>query len=590
MKSKTPVELTFFLDYSDNTLKNGRHIFKNVVERYGDMISLKFRFCSINPKDIEFQLSAKAALTAEMHGCLYEMNTLLVDHEGRYTESGIFEMVESLGIDLPKFREDFESVEIAKRLENGINETKQSGVNIFPGITINGSWYKGAWDEYALMEAIDDAKSKPVKQAMKNFVDWGASAAIALLLAAIAALIFANIGFSEEYEFLRHFELGLVAGEDTFLLPLEVWINDGLMAIFFLLIGLEIKREVLSGELSDMKKATMPVIGAIGGMLVPAFLYVLINFNGEGAHGWGVPMATDIAFTLGLMALLGSKVPGALKVFISALAVSDDLGAIIVIALFYGHGFHLSAFIASIVVMGVMGILNYKKVYSKTIYIVLGVLLWFFIYQSGLHATLAGVITAILIPSRRKGNLLGIAAQTSAIFEQEITKVRDADNNQESIRHSSLRLIQNAIDRLIGPGEHIEYSLEKTVNYSILPLFAFFNTGILLAGAYFDLFTPINLGIIIGLCIGKPLGIVGFCWLASKLKLASLSREITWFQLISAACLAGVGFTMSIVVGASAFEGETLNGAKLSILIASTISALIGLLLLKKSVSFSKTE
>jgi len=360
-----------------------------------------------------------------------------------------------------------------------------------------------------------------------------------------------------------------------------------LMAIFFLLIGLEIKREIVCGELSDMKKATMPIIGAIGGMIIPALLYFLINFKGEGVHGWGVPMATDIAFTLGLMALLGSKVPMALKVFISALAVSDDLGAILVIALFYGHGFHLSAFIISVMITGIMWLFSSKKVYSKTIYVVLGIFLWFFVYQSGLHATLAGVITAILIPSRRKGNIVGIATQTAVVFDQEIEHIKDSDNSQESIRHSSLKVIQKSINRLIGPGDQVEYSLEKTVNYSILPLFAFFNTGILVVGTYFNVFTSINLGILIGLCIGKPLGIVGFCWLASKFKVASLSQDISWSQLIGAACLAGVGFTMSIVVADSAFEGETLDGAKLSILIASSLSALIGLFILNRAIKVS---
>jgi NhaA family Na+:H+ antiporter len=229
-----------------------------------------------------------------------------------------------------------------------------------------------------------------------------------------------------------------------------------------------------------------------------------------------------------------------------------------------------------------MALLNYKKVYSKTVYIILGVILWYFIHESGLHATLAGVITAILIPSRPKGNLIGIASQTNVIFEHEITRIKDADNSQESIRHGALQIINKSIDRLIGPGEQMEFSMEKPVNYFILPLFAFFNTGIVVAGAYFNVFTSINLGIIIGLCIGKPLGIVGFCWIADKLKIASLSSEINWIQLIGAACLAGVGFTMSIVVAASAYEGEILDGAKLSILIASALSAVMGLFILKR--------
>lgn len=587
MKNKLPIELTSFLDYSDRIVQSGRPMLNNAIKQYGERISSGIRFYSANLSNPEFQISAKATLTAELHGKFDEMHELLLKHEGGYTEEVIYSFAENIGIDIQEFKEDYESEVITKRLEEDISLAKQVGVSIVPAIMINGFLYTGAWDEDALLEAIEKANTKPVKQAMQSFVKWGASAAIVLLIAAICALIFVNVGFIEEYEFLRHFKLGFVTGDSNFLLPLEAWINDGLMAIFFLLIGLEIKREIISGELSSIKNAAMPVIGAIGGMLIPALLYILINFNSEGSHGWGVPMATDIAFTLGLMSLLGSKVPGALKVFISALAVSDDLGAIIVIALFYGHGFHIGAFIASLVIIGIMGLFNYKKVYSITIYLVLGIMLWFFIYQSGLHATLAGVITAILIPTRRKGNIVGIATQATVFFKHEILRIKDADNSQESIRHSSLQVIQKAIDRLIGPGEKIEYSLEKTVNYTILPLFAFFNTGILVAGTYFNVFTSINLGIIVGLCIGKPLGIVGFCWLATKFKIASLSKEISWHQLIGAAFLAGVGFTMSIVVAASAFEGEILDGAKLSILIASALSAIFGLFILKRAVNFS---
>lgn len=587
MNKDIQIELVVFIDYTIKIARNGRHILNNVVKHYGDTIKLKFQYFSNDVNNAEFQLTTRAVLTAKSYGKLHEMDLLLLDHKGDYTPEIIYNMVESLGIDIKKFKEDYNSREITTELKNNIKLAKQNEIKLVPAVTVNGALYKGAWDEHALIEYIEYIKNRPVAQAMESFVKWGASAALMLLIAAIAALIFANVGFIEEYEFLRDIKLGFSAGDSNFLLPLETWINDGLMAIFFLLIGLEIKRELIFGELSSRKKATMPVIGAIGGMIIPALIYLFINYKEDGAHGWGVPMATDIAFTLGLMALLGSKVPGALKAFISALAVSDDLGAILVIALFYGHGFHINAFIVSVVIVAIMGLLNYFKVYSKTIYIVLGVFLWFYIYQSGLHATLAGVITAILIPSRRKGNLVGIATQASVIFEQEIVNIKDLDNSQESIRHSSLQSINKAINRLTGPGEELEHSLEKGVNYLILPLFAFFNTGIVLLGVQFNVITPVNLGIILGLCIGKPLGIVGFCWLASKFDLATLSNEISWAQLIGAACLAGVGFTMSIVVADAAFDGAVLNGAKLSILIASTLSAIIGLFILQRAIKVS---
>jgi NhaA family Na+:H+ antiporter len=585
MNKDIQIELVVFIDYTKKIARNGQHILDNVVKHYGDNIKVKFQYFSNNVDNPEFHLTTKAALTAKLYGKLDEMHKLLLYYEGIYTEEAVYSMAESLGIDSLKFKEDYNSDAIAKEFKNNINLAKQNEIKLVPAITVNGKLYNGAWDEHALIQYIEYIKNRHVGQALESFVKWGASAAIMLLIASIIALVFANVGFSEEYEFLRNFKIGFYAGNSNFLLPLEIWINDGLMAIFFLLIGLEIKREIISGELSTRKKATMPIIGAIGGMIIPALLYMFINYNGEGAHGWGVPMATDIAFTLGLMALLGSKVPWALKAFITALAVFDDLGAILVIALFYGHGFYINAFIVALIIVGIMGFLNYSKVYSKTIYIILGIILWFFIYQSGLHATLAGVITAILIPSRRKGNLVGIAAQATVIFNQEIVNIKNSNNDQENIRHSSLESIYKALNRLTGPREKLEHSLEGVVNYTILPLFAFFNTGILLVGAHFNILTPINFGIVIGLCIGKPLGIVGFCWLASKLNLATLSNEISWPQLIGVACLAGVGFTMSIVVASAAFESEVLNGAKLSILIASALSAVLGIFILKRAVN-----
>lgn len=581
LNKNKPIALISFIDYTNETVKIGRNIFSKVLKHYGDDIRLSTRFYSQDPDNPAFQISSKAALAAELQGKSIEMRNKLIE-QNSYSEESVISLAKSLALDIEQFKIDLHSDIIAERLAEDIKIAEEQGITIVPSLSINGYPYTGAWDGDALIEAIKDAHRKPAEQVMKSFVHWGASAAIVLLTASILALIFVNVGFFEQYEFVRQFQLGINAGDSNFTLSIGTWVNDGLMAIFFLLIGLEIKREIISGELSTLKKAAMPVIGALGGILIPVTIYSIINFNGDGAHGWGVPMATDIAFTLGLMALLGSKVPGALKVFISALAVTDDLGAIVVIALFYGHGFHLSAFIVSIVVIGLMALLNYKKVYSKTVYIILGVILWYFIHESGLHATLAGVITAILIPSRPKGNLIGIASQTNVIFEHEITRIKDADNSQESIRHGALQIINKSIDRLIGPGEQMEFSMEKPVNYFILPLFAFFNTGIVVAGAYFNVFTSINLGIIIGLCIGKPLGIVGFCWIADKLKIASLSSEINWVQLIGAACLAGVGFTMSIVVAASAYEGEILDGAKLSILIASALSAVMGLFILKR--------
>ena len=386
-----------------------------------------------------------------------------------------------------------------------------------------------------------------------------------------------NFGLHSAYVDFRETPLGLRFGEFVFAMPLEAWINDGLMSVFFLIVGIEIKRELIDGELSDASTAALPLFGALGGMLVPALIYATINHGETGAHGWGVPMATDIAFTLAILALLGDRVSIALKVFVSALAIADDLGAILVIAVFYGDAFDPLNLLWAVLVFGTMMILNRGSVYSQTPYLLLGIFLWAFIHEAGLHATLAGVLTAVAIPSRRRGNVAGVAAQASAVFAAEMRRTEDAS---APLRSKSLKSIQRAVDRLREPGYHLQHALESWTNYLVLPLFAFFNTGVLIVGSDFSLSEPAALGVIAGLVLGKPLGIVLFCWLAIQFGLARLSPGIAWPQLLGAGCLAGIGFTMSIFIASAAFQGQQLESVKLAILIASGVATAAGVLIL----------
>ncbi|MEM7106630.1 MAG: Na+/H+ antiporter NhaA [Bacteroidota bacterium] len=583
-KKKEPVEIVAYVDAMDKTASRARVGLDRAVERLGNSVTIEYRFL-VNPNSDQqnSMRAAKALLAASNQDRLIEMRELIASHHGDYSDSTFTELAQKLKLDLALFQGDYNSTETNRQLEIARQEADRLGATIAPFVTLDGRLYRGPWDEYAFMEAVENRGTKHIEIAMESFFSWGASAAFVLLFATLTALIFVNVGFQDIYESIKHLDFGFQFGEHRFLEPLEVWINDALMAIFFFLIGLEIKREIIDGELSDINKALMPIIGATGGMIVPALVYTFVTIGGEGAHGWGVPMATDIAFTLGLMALLGSKVSTSLKIFVSALAVADDLGAIVVIAIFYGHGFHFFEFGMALGILAIMAVLNYRRVYTTSLYIFLGLFLWYFIFQSGLHATLAGVLTAAFIPFRNKGDILGVATQTQIIFEQEIANIHDSKTSDSVIRSDSLRELNKAVDRLREPGYYLEHSLEKWVNYLVLPIFAFFNTGILVTGSeelLTRLFTAINTGIILGLCLGKPLGIFLFCWLASKLGIAHLSPAISWKSLLGAGCLAGVGFTMSIVVASTAFSGPTLDTAKLSILIASLLASVLGLLIL----------
>ena len=579
MFKKGGLEVVVFRDLERKISSKASTTLKKTLENYGNNISLKYKYVIHDFSSHNQVLAVKAIHAARNQNKEEDYYRLVVKSNG-YTKEQLLVFAQSLRLNMSKFKEDLESKELINKIKADKKDAESSGLSFYPGITINGIPYKGAWDKESIIAALKKNGATQIRVAMQGLFQWGASAAIALILATIAALLLVNFGNHEVYEHLKKFPLGFTYGNINFSLPVEVWINDFLMAIFFLLIGLEIKEEILEGELSNRKKAAMPVIAAIGGMLVPALLYIIFNFETDTAHGWGVPMATDIAFTLGLMAILGSRVPVALKVFISALAIADDLGAILIIALFYGHGFHLNFFLLAMATLLIMYFFNRKKVFNVNVYLFLGLLLWFFIYKSGLHATLAGVLTAFLIPVQGKANLSLIAKQIAVIFQKEIGEIKNPETDKSKISPNSLLTLKRAIERLREPSEYLMHNLERFVNFIVLPLFAFFNTGILLTGSGYNFNQPLSLGIIAGLLIGKPLGILGFTWLASKLKIAKLSNDIRFRELFGGACLAGIGFTMSIVVGSSAFTEPALTTAKISILLASTLSAVLGLVIL----------
>lgn len=567
--------LVWYLDFSCKHTRRIRDVLQRSAGRFGPQnVSMAVRFLPGGAEHIGAEIAARGAIAAAHQGAYEDMHRALFSRPPRYTEALILSIAEVLDLDLNRLKSDMWSEATDVRLAEDRIVAHSAGVRDTPALFIDGRLYDGAWDETSLTEEVQKPIGVQIRIASLDFFHWAASAGLVLILATLLALITVNLGLHDAYEHLRELPIAMSFGETIFSLPLEMWVNDALMALFFLLVGIEIKREIVNGELSDPARAALPIIGAIGGMVVPALIYAAINWGQPTVHGWGVPMATDIAFTLGILALLGDRVPTSLKVFVSALAIADDLGAILVIAVFYGHGFHMQDFAIAVAIFAVMMALNRGRIYSRTPYLILGAALWFFIHESGLHATLAGVLTAAAIPSRRSANIRGVAAQTAALFDAEL---RDPDT---PVAHGTLTRLQHAVDRLREPGFHLQNALEHWSNFLILPLFAFFNTGILIVGAQFSLWEPEALGVMAGLVLGKPLGIFVLVFLAVRLGLAQMSSEISWMQLLGAGSLAGVGFTMSIFIGSAAFEGEQLASVKLAILMASLISALIGSVIL----------
>jgi NhaA family Na+:H+ antiporter len=378
----------------------------------------------------------------------------------------------------------------------------------------------------------------------ERFFRGEAAGGIVLLVCTAVALVWANSPWSSAYAAILHHPLRL--GGSQFMLELSVheWINDGLMAVFFFLVGLEIKREMLVGELASMRQAALPIAGAIGGMVIPALIYAAINASGAGARGWGMPMATDIAFALGVVALLGPRVPLALRVFLAAVAIVDDIGAVLVIAIFYTVSIASMGLVVAGVLLALLVVLNWSRVRNPIPYVLVGILLWIAVLLSGIHATIAGVLLAFTIPAR-----------TAKPKETPLL-------------------------------ERLEHVLHAPVAFLIVPLFALANAGVRLGGASGSHSISIMSGVALGLVLGKPLGITLAAWLAVRARLAVLPAGVSWRLLSAVSCLGGIGFTMSLFVGALAFSDRALlDSAKLGVLLASGVAAAIGWIMLRSGAS-----
>ncbi|HLL40362.1 MAG TPA: Na+/H+ antiporter NhaA [Rubrobacteraceae bacterium] len=418
-------------------------------------------------------------------------------------------------------------------------------------------------------------QSKTIKRLFspfEEFVHSESAGGLSLIAAAIVAFIWANSPWAPGYFALREISFGIGFGDFSLEKPLLLWVNDGLMAFFFFLVGLEIKREILVGELSSPRDAFLAVAAALGGMVVPAAIYAAVNWGGEGINGWGIPMATDIAFALGMMALLGNRVPLSLKVFLTALAIVDDLGAVLVIALFYTEEINA---LNLLVALGALGLaFAYGRLGGRNLKVLafFGVVVWFFVLQSGIHATVAGVLLALATPMKRKIAPENLRDELRAGLEHgEFEEVEVKVANLE-------RVLGNAQ----SPLHRLEHLLHPWVAFLVLPIFALLNAGVDLGGGGGALTEPVALGVVLGLLLGKPLGVLAFSWLAMKLGLASLPEGVDWGAMVGAGLLAGIGFTMSLFVGGLAFEGsdELLDQAKIGILAASVVAAVLGLILL----------
>ncbi len=427
---------------------------------------------------------------------------------------------------------------------------------------------------------------KPNKTLFERFFHSQTTGSIVLLLATITAVILANSPWSSMYHTLAHLDIGTHFNGKQYHLSLDHWVKDGLMAIFFFVVGLEIKREILIGELSSIKKATLPVMAALGGAVIPALIYFAFNPSGPAANGWGVPMATDIAFALGLLALFGKRVPIGLKVFLTALAIVDDLMAVLVIALFYTDQISIAALVAAVFLLALLALIVRNNIHRPVCTFILMFGVWLCVFLSGIHATIAGVLLAMIIPVKAtiepKEFFNTLKHHKAWLKESNLSRKSMVTDKQQ---RQAIGEIHLAAERMIPAGIRLEEHLHPIQALLILPIFALFAAGVTVDSNTMSAFpSTVSLGIIAGLLIGKQLGIVGFSFLVIKSGLTELPTGVNWGQIWGVSLLGGIGFTMSIFISELAFTGDAMIAdAKIATFIASILAGISGYLVLRKS-------
>ena len=419
---------------------------------------------------------------------------------------------------------------------------------------------------------------------VNRFIHLEYTSGIVLLFSVIIAIIWANSAWHDLYHHI--WEIDFSIGFDTHILrhPLHIWINDGLMSIFFFVIGLELKREFMDGELSTLRKAVLPMSAALGGMIVPALIYFVINRGTDADHGWGIPMATDIAFALALLSMAGKHIPSSVKVFLSALAVADDLGAVLVIAFFYTSGVDFTA-------LGIAGLFlivliagNMMGIRSSLFYLVIGIGVWIGFLLSGVHATIAGVLVAFTIPAVTRIDELSYSSKLRKLtdeFEKEIPSNSTLTTPQQ---HKTIQHVKSLSMAAETPLQKIEHGLHPWVAFGIMPLFALANSGIVIGADFLtSIINPVSIGVTIGLVVGKFTGILFFTWLMVKTGAGALPEGANWRHITGVALLGGIGFTMSLFISGLAFKNpEFVDQAKYGILIASIVAGVMGSVVLRK--------
>ncbi|KIO48544.1 sodium:proton antiporter [Nitrosospira sp. NpAV] len=575
----TEITLVEYGSYACPHCRAANERIAQVRDQLGDRLRYVFRHYPLTGSDIALR-AAELVEHAKDTKTFWDAHIALMTRSAALTEDDLIAVASDLGVPLPDIDDAREADARAKtRVQADIKSAQVSHALVTPTFFINGRRYDGPWDESSFTDAMLGGPSHRLQGLALDFAGWAPSAGVLLLLATILAVALTNSSLDAGFLALWEQYLSISIGGAEFKMSLLHWVNDGLLTIFFLVVGLEIKREFTVGRLASVRSGALPVAAAVGGMVVPAILYVLLTPAGDWSRGWGVPMATDTAFAVALIVMMGNRVPAELRVFLTAAAIVDDIGAIVVVAIFYSSTISFGYLAGAAATVAALALFNRIRIYNVTPYVLLGVVLWACVLASGLHATMAGVILALFIPTRPPPNLTALMVQADAILTTE------ARRSGEVLRHGpslpAIRALDAIHDRLESPADRLLRTAGGRSSYVVLPLFALANAGVAITADAFTGHEPLMLAIIVGLVIGKPLGLVSASAIAVWLGIATKPDEYSWRQLIGAGALAGIGFTMSLFIASQAFPTETdFAAAKIAVFAASIASAIIGVAIL----------
>jgi Na+:H+ antiporter, NhaA family len=576
------ITLVEYGSYADPASRAAHERIAEIRNRFGGRVRYVFRHRPLPGNEVARQ-AAELVESFTDPAQFWNLHVALMTRSDQLTSEDLQTIAAELSLGKNRASPSEETLAQARaRVDADVESASASGVIITPTFFINGRRYDGPWDANSLSEAMLGSLGHVVHAAALDFAKWAPSTGILLLLATGLAVALSNSGFGPGFTQFWDLPLGAIFDGTQFVLSLRHWINDGLLVIFFLVVGLEIKREFTVGHLANVRAAMLPVAAAIGGMVVPAILYLTLvpsGVDGSWSRGWGVPMATDTAFAVALIAMMGKRVPIELRVFLTAAAIVDDIGAIVVVAIFYSTELQFGFLTGAIAIVALLAVLNEGGVYRATPYILLGMCLWICVHESGIHASLAGIVLALFIPTRPPPNLRALMIQADAILTAETQRGKEVMRYGPS--EPALEALDAIHDRLESPAERMLRIVAPKSSYLVLPLFALANGGVVITTEVFEGHGELMLGIATALVIGKPLGFCAATGAAVWMGVAAKPQAYSWRQLAGAGTLAGIGFTMSLFIAGQAFPTETdYASAKIAIFVGSILSALIGVAIL----------